>query len=46
MRLAGIMHEETHLLNSVGDVGSSQREVLKCTGETPVLLGILNRITI
>jgi len=46
MRLAGIMHEETHLLNSVGDVGSSQREVLKCTGETPVLRGILNRITI
>ena len=46
MRLMRVVHEETHLLNNVGDVGSSQREVLKCTGETPVLRGILNRITI
>jgi len=31
------MHEEAHLLNSIGDVGASQHEILKSAGETPVL---------
>jgi len=44
MSLTGIMHEEAHLLNNIGDVGTSQREVLKCADETPVLGG--NRITV
>ena len=40
------MHEEAHLLNGVGDVGPSQREVLKSAGETPVLRSIFNMIAI
>jgi hypothetical protein len=46
MRLTRIMHEETHLLNNIGDVRTSQSKILKSAGETPILGSILNRITI
>jgi len=43
MRLAGIMHEEAHLLNGVGDVGPSQREILQSSSKAAVLGSILHR---
>lgn len=32
-----IMHEEAHLLNSICQIWSNRCEILKSTGETPVL---------
>lgn len=43
MRLSGVMHEETHLLNGIGQIGASQRKILKSIGDTPVLRWISNR---
>jgi hypothetical protein len=41
----GVMHMQTDLLNSVGDVRPSEGEVLKCTSKTAISLGISNRST-
>jgi len=38
--LTRIMHEQVDLLHSICKIRSSQREVLKCAGKTPVLGGI------
>jgi hypothetical protein len=46
MRLAWVVHEETHLLNGVGEVQTSQREVLESTSEAVVLGSILHRSTV
>jgi hypothetical protein len=43
MWLVGIMHEETDLLNRVGQVGAGQCQVLKGTSKTPVEGGVGNR---
>jgi hypothetical protein len=43
MRLVRVVHEETHLLNGVGEVWTSQREVLESTSEAAVLGSILHR---
>lgn len=38
--LPGIMHVETNLLGSVGDVGPSEHKVQKSTSQAAVLCGI------
>jgi hypothetical protein len=40
---ARVMHEEAHLLYSIGQVGASERQVLERAGETPVRAGISDR---
>ena len=40
MRLARIMHVKAGLLNGVDDVRTSEREVLKSTGDAPEVSGI------
>jgi hypothetical protein len=40
VRLAGIMHEQAHLLNDIGQIGLCQSEVLEGTGKTLVLGGV------
>jgi hypothetical protein len=40
VRLSGIMHVKTDLLNGVGDVRPGEGEVLKGTSKTPVSSGI------
>lgn len=40
------MHEEVDLLNGVGEVSLSQREVLQITSQTPLLQGVSNVVTI
>jgi len=42
VRLAGIMHEQAYLLNSICQIRPCQGEVLEGTGETPVLGGVSN----
>jgi hypothetical protein len=41
--LPGVVHMQTNLLHSVGDVGSGECQVLKSTGDTPKLGSILYR---
>ena len=45
MCLPGIMHMETDLLNSVGEVRPGEGEVLQSAGQTPVGSRISHRIT-
>jgi hypothetical protein len=42
MWFLGVMHMETDLLNGIGNVKTSERQVLKSTGQTPELSSILN----
>ena len=42
MRLSRVVHEETHMLNSVGEIQMGQREVLESTYEAAVLGSILH----
>jgi hypothetical protein len=42
VRLPGIMHLKTNLLDSVGDVGSGEHQVLEVPGEPPELSWISN----
>ena len=46
MRLSRVVHEKAHLLNCVGEVRTSQREVLQGASEAAVLGGILHRSAI
>jgi hypothetical protein len=41
VRVTGGMHEETHLLDRIGQIRTSECEVLKCTGEAPVETGVM-----
>ena len=43
--LPGIMHVETDLLNSVGEVRPGEGEVLQSAGQTPVGCRVSHRIT-
>jgi hypothetical protein len=43
VRLPGIMHMKTDLLNCIGDVRPGEGEVLKGPGETPVRSGVSHR---
>jgi hypothetical protein len=40
VRLAGIMHVKTDLLNDISDVRPGEGEVLKGTSKTPISSGI------
>jgi len=46
VRLAGIMHEEAHLLDGVCQVRTRQREVLERASKVPVCGRISNRSTV
>ena len=43
--LPGIMHMETDLLDSVGEVRPGEGEVLQSTSQTPIVSRIRHRIT-
>jgi hypothetical protein len=43
VKLPGIMHMKTNLLDGVGDVGAGERQVLEGHGEAPELSRISNR---
>jgi hypothetical protein len=43
--LLGVVHMETDLLHSIGDVRPGEGEVLKGTGKTPIPGGVLDRVT-
>jgi hypothetical protein len=42
MSFPGVMHMNTNLLNCIGNIRSSERQMLQGTGQTPVLIGVLN----
>ena len=46
VRIARGMHEETHLLYRIGEIGPSEFEVLKGSGEATVLGGVVKETTI
>ena len=46
MRLPRIMHMEAYLLNCIGDVWASERQILQSSNKTAVESGILDRLTI
>jgi hypothetical protein len=40
MRLSRVVHEKTHLLDCIGEVRTSQPEILESSGEAAILSGI------
>jgi hypothetical protein len=44
--LSWIMHMEAYLLNCIGDVRSSEGEILKCTSKTPVRSGVCHWVAL
>src|SRR5690349_7195338 len=46
VRLPGIMHVKTNLLNSIGNIWPSEGQILQSTGKTAVIRSIRNRRSI